>query len=116
MEEPLRSAKFAHLIATPLRPPRYPVSTGIRNAWGIRLSSVARTALFALASCVRWPSVVCFAVLPQLGRWEMSWPSGIFHGNSARISRTCLLLKCGAPTPALRPNIAAPSTACRPSK
>jgi len=25
MEEPLRSAKFAHLIATPTRPPRYPV-------------------------------------------------------------------------------------------
>ena len=80
------------------------LSTGIRNAWGIRLSSVARTALFAPASCARWPSVVCFAVLTQLGRWEMSWPSGIqaFHGNSAKISRTCLLLKCGAPTPALR--------------
>ncbi len=26
----------------------------------------------------------------------------VFHGNSAKISRTCLLLKCGAPTPALR--------------
>ena len=26
----------------------------------------------------------------------------IFRGNSAKISRTCLLLKRGAPTPALR--------------
>src|SRR5271157_1693217 len=53
------------------------LSRGMRNAWGIPRSSVARTAPCAPASCARWPSVVCFAVLTQLGRCEMSWPSGI---------------------------------------
>ena len=46
--------------------------TGIRSAWGIPLSSVARTALCVPASCARWPSVVCFAVLTQRGRCVMS--------------------------------------------
>jgi hypothetical protein len=45
---------------------------GIRNAPGILSSNVARIALFALASCARWPSVVCFAVLTQAGMCETS--------------------------------------------
>ena len=32
MEEPLRSAKCAHLIATPTRPPRYPVVGEVSDA------------------------------------------------------------------------------------
>ena len=50
---------------------------GIRNAPGILSSNVARIALFALASCARWPSVVCFAVLTQAGMCETSWSSEI---------------------------------------
>src|SRR5260370_28748424 len=38
---------------------------GIRNAPGILSCNVARIALFALASCAGWPSVVCFAVLSE---------------------------------------------------
>src|SRR6266850_2993244 len=45
---------------------------GIKNAPGILSSNVARIALFALASCARWPSVVCFAVLTQAGMCETS--------------------------------------------
>jgi hypothetical protein len=45
---------------------------GIRSAPGILLSNVARIALFALASCTRWPSVVCFAVLTQAGMCDTS--------------------------------------------
>jgi hypothetical protein len=45
---------------------------GIRNALGILSSNVARIALFALASCTRWPSVVCLAVLTQAGMCETS--------------------------------------------
>jgi len=52
-------------------------SAGMRNAPGIRLSRVARIAPFASASCLRWPSVVSFAVLTQPGRFEMSWSSVI---------------------------------------
>ena len=62
------------------------LSKGIRNAWGIRLSSVARTAPFPMASCARWPSVVCFAVLTQLGRCAMSWSSGINVKFTVRVA------------------------------
>jgi hypothetical protein len=41
---------------------------GIRYAPGILPSRVARTASFLRASCVRWPSVVCFAVVAHSGR------------------------------------------------
>ena len=43
------------------------IRVGITNAPDILSSNVARIALFALASCARWPSVVCFAVLTQAG-------------------------------------------------
>jgi hypothetical protein len=50
------------------------VSSGWRNLECARDSpvSAARIAPFALASCARRPSVVCFAVLTQAGRREMS--------------------------------------------
>jgi len=41
---------------------------GTRKAFGILPSSVARSAPFALASCARCPSVICFAALTHPGR------------------------------------------------
>jgi hypothetical protein len=70
-------AAAARNCISPREDPLLHLWVGIKNAPGILSSNVARIALFALASCVRWPSVVCFAALTQAGMCETSWSSKI---------------------------------------
>jgi hypothetical protein len=50
--------------ATPLKKSYF----GIRNDPGTFSSSVAKTAAFAVASLLKWPSVICLGALTQAGR------------------------------------------------
>src|SRR5271170_3321082 len=50
---------------------------GIRYEPGVFSSKVARIAPLALASLLRWPSVICLGVRTQAGRSEISWLSGM---------------------------------------
>jgi ABC-type cobalamin/Fe3+-siderophores transport system ATPase subunit len=83
-EELLTETRLSELFNTPVRIGRDEewLQAGcdrtyvMRNAPGIPSSRVARTALLAIASCTRWPSVVCFGVFTHAGRAEMSIASG----------------------------------------
>ncbi len=65
MEEPLRSAQYAHLIATPTRPPRYPVLPGRIYFAGENRRAASPGALYRLdlaGACLGAPALGAFLI------------------------------------------------------